>query len=120
MPNCFETLLTLEDEITYTKKHPTASSQDEIPELTLLQAGYGFDDDVTASLNLTDQLETELGEDDSAPSKRSADIIKSTGILQQASSKEVLCINLGSFVPFEPFVLLLWADVGGKLYMYSY
>ena len=95
MPNAFQNLLTLDDEITHTKKHPI-DSQPEIAELVHLQAGYGFDDDVAASFVLTEKLQNELGEDEPTASKRSADIIKTTGILQQAS-KGVLVRNIESF-----------------------
>ena len=95
MPHAFQNLLSLDDEITHTKKHPI-DNQSEIDQLAHLQAGYGFDDDVADSFDMTDKLQNELGEDETTASKRSAEIIKTTGILQHVS-KGVLVRNIENF-----------------------
>ena len=91
MPTVFQPLLTLDDEITHSKKHPIddVTESGEIASLAELQAGYGFEEDVHASLDMAQELQDELGEDEGASSKRTAEIIKTTDVLR-LSSKEVL------------------------------
>ena len=95
MPNVFKPLLTLDDETTHAKKHPitdhTGDGDDSITDIAKLHAGYGFDDDVDASVGMAQDLQDELGEDERHSLKRTADVIKSTGILQQMTSKDATC-----------------------------